>query len=175
MEAQEGVILMQSKAATTAQSSTLAGRTFWFPQYSKAMGIADGVTLAQLLAAISDSWGLDTTGCTPGLYMRYKDVNPWLGQCEATALVTHDYVGGMLMEAMVKLEKPELHTFNMVDGTKVDFTRMQFIRAPFPQGIELCGSIRVERDEILGRSHAYDRYMRLRGKVDDVLVKMLRR
>jgi hypothetical protein len=84
-----------------------------------------GYTLAQLEQAIRDGWGRDTVedgdGWTPD--------NPSGGQCDVTALVVHDLLGGDIIAAKVFLdgEHVENHTWNRLSsGIEVDLTREQF-------------------------------------------------
>ncbi|MFJ3926547.1 hypothetical protein [Streptomyces sp. NPDC090022] len=88
-------------------------------------------TLADLATALRASWSADTCepaditgiGWTPG--------NPAWGQCDITALVVHDLLGGELMVGEVFHEGRQegYHCWNVLaGGIPVDLTREQFRR-----------------------------------------------
>ena len=64
--------------------------------------------LAEIRSALRTAWGPDT--CAPEDIPDWSEANPARGQCANTALIVHDFFGGVLMQGEV-----------MVDGTRVDF------------------------------------------------------
>ena len=82
-------------------------------------------TLAQLEDAIRRSWGPDTVEPNCG----WSPDNPARGQCDVTALVVNDHVGGDLMAAEVVLDGRRVmaHMWNRLpSGIEIDLTREQF-------------------------------------------------
>jgi hypothetical protein len=121
-------------------------------------------TLAQLEQAVRDSWGVDTADeendWTPD--------NPSCGQCDVTALVVQDLVGGELLGADVYLggERVEAHMWNrLASGIDVDLTREQFRRG------EVVGEPVVRKrtpaiaEPSHPRYHRYEKYLVLRRRV----------
>jgi hypothetical protein len=84
-------------------------------------------TLAKLEQAIRESWTLDTSDDGD----EWSPANPARGQCDITALVVHDFLGGELLGADVYRdgERIEGHMWNRLpSGVEVDLTREQFKR-----------------------------------------------
>jgi len=85
------------------------------------------LTLADLEAAISASWSIQT--CDPTDVPVWTADEPSRGQCAVTALVVHDLLGGQLLEAEVHHAdgSPQgFHYWNRLAGVDVDLTRRQF-------------------------------------------------
>jgi len=85
------------------------------------------LTLEGLEAAIRASWSLDT--CDPSDAAQWTPANPSRGQCAVTALVVHDLLGGLLLEAEVHRAdgSPQgFHYWNRLAGVDVDLTWDQF-------------------------------------------------
>lgn len=125
-------------------------------------------TLAQLEAAIRDSWSLETADEDDG----WTPDNPGRGQCDITTLVVHDLVGGDVLAADVFLDgkRIEAHMWNrLVTGLDVDLTRDQF----------RCGEVIGEptvahrtpaiADPAHPRYHRYEQYLVLSGRVRERL------
>lgn len=121
-------------------------------------------SLTTIERAIRDAWSLDTAeeddGWTPD--------NPSRGQCDVTALVVQDLLGGDILGADVFLdgERIEGHMWNrLVSGVDVDLTRDQFKRG------ETVGEPRVGRrtaaiaDPAHPRYHRYQAYLVLSERV----------
>jgi hypothetical protein len=126
------------------------------------------VTLANLERAIRESWSLDTAEEEDG----WTPENPSRGQCDITALVVQDLLGGDILGADVYLdgERIEGHMWNrLVSGVEVDLTRAQFRRG------ETIGEPRIGRrtsaiaDPEHPRYHRYEAYLvlseRVRGRL----------
>jgi hypothetical protein len=80
-------------------------------------------------AAVRASWAADT--CSPDDAARtpWTTDNPAWGQCDVTALVLHDLLGGSLVVGEVHLdgEQHGYHWWNRLDsGLELDLTREQF-------------------------------------------------
>jgi hypothetical protein len=83
------------------------------------------LTLAAIEQAIRESWSLDTSDDPD----EWSTANPSRGQCDITALVVNDFVGGELLGASVYLngERVEGHMWNRLpNGFELDLTREQF-------------------------------------------------
>ena len=122
------------------------------------------LTLAQLEQAVREAWSLDTAEEGDG----WTPENPGRGQCDVTALVVHDLLGGEVLRADVYLdgERIEGHMWNrLVSGVDVDLTRDQFRRG------EVIGEPTVARrtpaiaDPAHPRYHRYEAYLVLSERV----------
>ena len=85
------------------------------------------LTLTDLESAISASWSLET--CDPTDIPTWTPAEPSQGQCAVTALVVHDLLGGLLLEAEVHHADGShqgFHYWNRFAGVDVDLTRRQF-------------------------------------------------
>jgi hypothetical protein len=126
-------------------------------------------TLAQLEQAIRESWSLDTSDDRD----EWSSANPARGQCDITALVVHDFLGGELLGADVYRdgERIEGHMWNRLpSGVEVDLTREQFKRG------EVLGDPivrpRPERfDPAHPRYHRYETYLVLSRRVNERLAR----
>jgi hypothetical protein len=122
------------------------------------------LTLAKLEQAIRESWSLDTSDDRD----EWSPANPARGQCDITALVVHDFLGGELLGADVYRngERIEGHMWNRLpSGVEVDLTREQFMRG------EVLGDATVrprpERfDPAHPRYHRYETYLVLSRRVE---------
>ncbi|MFH8615279.1 hypothetical protein ACH4E8_09415 [Streptomyces sp. NPDC017979] len=79
--------------------------------------------------ALHASWAADI--CSPDDIARapWTPDNPARGQCDITALVVHDLLGGHLLLGEVTLDGADhgYHWWNRLpDGTEIDLTREQF-------------------------------------------------
>jgi hypothetical protein len=126
------------------------------------------VTLAALEQAIREAWSLDTADEDDG----WTPENPSRGQCDITALVVQDVLGGDILGADVYLDgaRIEGHMWNrLVSGIEIDLTREQFRRG------ETIGEPRTGRrtsaiaDPSHPRYHRYEAYLvlseRVRGRL----------
>ena len=126
------------------------------------------VTLADLEHAIREAWSLDTADEDDG----WTPENPSRGQCDITALVVQDVLGGDLLGADVYLdgERIEGHMWNrLASGIEIDLTRDQFRCG------ETIGEPRIGRrtssiaDPEHPRYHRYEAYLvlseRVRGRL----------
>lgn len=129
------------------------------------MGI---ITLAELEQAIRESWSLDTADESN----EWTPENPSCGQCDITALVVHDHLGGELLGADVFLDgaRVEGHMWNrLASGVEVDLTREQFRRG------EVVGEpIARPRTAAIAdpghpRYHRYETYLALADRVRERL------
>jgi hypothetical protein len=83
------------------------------------------LTLARIEEAIRASWSEDTVDPDDG----WAPDNPSQGQCDVTALVVQDLLGGELMATDVYLgdERLMAHMWNRLpSGIEIDLTREQF-------------------------------------------------
>jgi hypothetical protein len=83
------------------------------------------VTLAQLEGAIRASWSAETSD----LPESWTSDNPAYQQCDVTARIVRDYLGGEILVAGVVLEgqRVDRHAWNqLASGLVVDLTREQF-------------------------------------------------
>ena len=129
------------------------------------------LTLAQVEAAIRDSWARDTADAEND----WTPENPSCGQCDVTSLVVHDLLGGELLGADVFRdgERVEAHMWNRLPtGIDIDLTREQFRRG------ELIGEPTVrERTSAIAqpthpRYHRYQAYLVLAQRVRDRLDRL---
>jgi hypothetical protein len=113
------------------------------------------LTLAAIERAIRESWCLETSDDP----VEWSPRNPSRGQCDITALVVNDLVGGELLGASVYRDGRlvEGHMWNRLpNGLEIDLTREQFRRG------ELIGEpvARVRTAEIAAPEHPrYHRYL----------------
>jgi hypothetical protein len=93
------------------------------------------MTLEAVILALRESWGPDT--CAPEDVADWTPDNPSRGQCATTAVVIHDFFGGVLMVGEVFVDAPDgsgllpervdFHWWNRLpDGEQVDITLEQF-------------------------------------------------
>ena len=126
------------------------------------------LTLASLERAIRESWSLDTAEEDDG----WTPENPSRGQCDITALVVQDALGGDVLSADVYLggERVEGHMWNRLpSGIDIDLTREQF------RGGETIVEPRIGRrtsaiaEPSHPRYHRYEAYLvlseRVRGRL----------
>jgi hypothetical protein len=126
------------------------------------------LTLANIERAIWEAWSLDTAEEDDG----WTPENPSRGQCDITALVVQDLLGGEVLGADVFLDgaRIEGHMWNRLpSGIDVDLTREQF------RGGETIGEPRIGKrtsaiaDPAHPRHHRYDAYLVLSERVRDRL------
>jgi hypothetical protein len=130
------------------------------------------LTLANIERAIWEAWSLDTAEEDDG----WTPENPSRGQCDITALVVQDLLGGEVLGADVFLDgaRIEGHMWNRLpSGIDVDLTREQF------RGGETIGEPRIGEPRIGKRTsaiadpahryHRYDAYLVLSERVRDRL------
>jgi hypothetical protein len=118
------------------------------------------LTPAELERAIRAAWGRDTSA-DPG---EWSETNPARGQCDVTALLVRELLGGEILIANVIRagRRVERHAWNRLpSGLTVDLTREQFLdgeafEAPVVQ-------------EPLALSRSSDRLDLLRARVRDAL------
>jgi hypothetical protein len=123
-------------------------------------------TLAQVEQAIRDSWSRDTSEDDD-----WSPENAGRGQCDITALVLHDLLGGELLAAGVYVdgERVESHMWNRLpSGIEVDLTRDQFRRGEVI-GEPDARSRLVELDPTHPRYHRYEKYLVLSQRVRERL------
>jgi hypothetical protein len=126
------------------------------------------LTLAKIERAIRDGWSRDTAEEDDG----WTPENPSRGQCDVTALVVQDLLGGDVLGADVFLDgmRIEGHMWNRLpSGIELDLTREQFRRG------ETIGMPRVGQrtpaiaDPAHPRYHRYEAYLvlseRVRGRL----------
>jgi hypothetical protein len=122
------------------------------------------LTLEAIERAIREAWSLDTAEEDDG----WTSDNPSRGQCDITALVVQDLLGGDVLGADVFLDgaRIEGHMWNRLpSGIEVDLTREQFRRG------EIIGEPRVGRrtsaiaDPRHRRYHRYEAYLVLSERV----------
>jgi len=130
------------------------------------------VTPERLKAAIEASWCAETSDA-PIRYAEYGGENPPYGQCRATALVVHDYLGGSILFSIYK-GSFGAHYYNMLDdGTVVDLTRQQFGKPPH-KGIVLLPPQRTNRAFVKASCRRFRQYELLKDKVAAVLSEVER-
>jgi hypothetical protein len=87
--------------------------------------VTRAVTLSQLEQAIREAWSAETSD-RPG---SWSAENPAYQQCEVTARVVRDYLGGEILVAGVVLDgrRVDRHAWNLLpSGLVLDLTREQF-------------------------------------------------
>jgi len=87
---------------------------------------ARAVTLGDLEAAIRASWSAETSDAPD----RWTPANPAFQQCDVTARVVRDYLGGEILVAGVVLDgrRVDRHAWNLLDsGLELDLSREQFL------------------------------------------------
>jgi hypothetical protein len=131
------------------------------------------LTLAALESIIRESWGPDTVDPDDG----WSEENPARGQCDVTALVVHDFLGGDLLGAEVYLAggRIEGHMWNRLpSGIDVDLTREQF-RHGEVIGEPLVRPRPEKWDPQHPRHHRYEAYLilaeRVRARIEDVAAR----
>jgi hypothetical protein len=132
--------------------------------HSDQLGEQRPLTLADLEAAISASWSLQTSDPTDVPF--WSPDEPSRGQCAVTALVVHDLLGGQLLEAEVHHAdgSPQgFHYWNRLAGVDVDLTRRQFTSGEVVQAPHL-----IERLPSAPWK-AQDQYLIFRDRVRAVL------
>ncbi|WP_354644388.1 YunG family protein [Kitasatospora camelliae] len=115
--------------------------------------------LLDLDRALRQSWAADT--CSPDNQDDWRPENPALGQCDITALLINDLLGGELMVGEVYLDGAQhgYHWWNRLpSGVELDLTREQFLR-----GETLSAIRRVVRPPGLRRR--VEEYLLLRERV----------
>ena len=120
-------------------------------------------TLAQLEAAIRESWSADTASEDN----EWTPDNPSCGQCDITTLVVHDLVGGDVLAADVFLDgvRVEAHMWNRLpSGLEVDLTREQF-RLGQVIGEPTVRNRPATFDPAHPRYHRYEQYLVLSERV----------
>ena len=98
----------------------------------------------QVYQAIRDSWSAETSG-NPAEWTRD---NPSWQQCDASAFVAWEYLGGDLVLGKVFLdgEESEHHYWNRIDGTDVDLTRAQFVDGQEVEEVDVLTSSFLEQN-----------------------------
>jgi hypothetical protein len=126
------------------------------------------LTLADLERAIRDAWSLDTAEEGDG----WTPENPSRGQCDITALVVQDLLGGDILGADVYLdgERIESHMWNrLASGIDIDLTREQFRRGETIGGPTIGQRTSAIADPAHPRYHRYEAYLmlseRVRGRI----------
>ena len=97
----------------------------WVREIATVPAASAFVTLAQLEAAIRDSWGADTSE-EPDVWTAE---NPGWGNCVVTSLVVRDYLGGEIVSAGVLRDgvRIDRHAWNRLpSGLEIDLSRDQF-------------------------------------------------
>jgi hypothetical protein len=127
-------------------------------------------TLEQLVAALQDSWAVDTAYDATD----WNEQNPARGQCVVSALVVQGYLGGGLQRYEVKGEDfEETHYANKIGGVIIDTTASQYdglevnLR-PTPANLKGFSSLLEKR---LADKNTRERYERLKRRVEAILGK----
>ena len=118
------------------------------------------VTLNELEAAIRASWSAETSD----LPDRWTSANPAFQQCDVTARVVRDYLGGEILVAGVVRDgrRVDRHAWNRLpSGLEVDLSREQFVAGEEFEAAEVLG-------EFIG-STADERYALLAERVREKL------
>lgn len=129
----------------------------------------------RLAVAMTQSWSVDTL-------FDSRDWNPAftaINQCATTSLVVQDHLGGKIVECEVQPRrqdgqpddlKPFCHFHNeLPDGSKLDFTRMQF-RFLGENGFAFFAVGYANRDDLLNDyPYLYLGYRALKAKVAELL------
>jgi hypothetical protein len=117
-------------------------------------------TLEELEAAIRNAWAADTSADPD----RWSSDDPAHGQCDATARVVRDLLGGEILIANVVLDgrRLERHAWNRLpSGLTIDLTREQY------HGAERLSQPQAE--EPLGLARGDERYAILARRVREAL------
>jgi hypothetical protein len=87
------------------------------------------LSMTEIDSAVRASWAADTCSDDDAARAPWTADNPAWGQCDVTALVLHDILGGDLMVGEVHLNGKQhgYHWWNRLDtGVEIDLTREQF-------------------------------------------------
>jgi hypothetical protein len=118
------------------------------------------LTLAKLEQAIRASWSAETSE-RPG---DWTEDNPSFQQCDVTARVVRDYLGGDILVAGVVLggRRVDMHAWNRLpSGLELDLSREQFLQGEQFEAAEVL-------TDFVGR-HADERYELLAARVREKL------
>jgi len=117
----------------------------------------------QILQAIRDSWCAQTCGDPAG----WSADNPSWQQCDVSAFVAWEHLGGDLVLGKVFLDgaETEHHYWNRVDGRDIDLTRAQFVDGQEVREVDVVtdASLREHADSI--RPELLDRIAIMRDRV----------
>lgn len=103
--------------------------------------------IADLQSRLMDAWSLESSSL-------WRADIPARGQCNPTALVVHDLLGGELLKTTTL---QGFHFYNRIEGRRLDFTASQFSGPPDYQDLP------ATRDEIMtGTSNAQYEALRAR-------------
>lgn len=118
--------------------------------------------LDELQRIVEESWSVES--CYPSSQQLRNRFNPSLGQCDVTALIVNDFMGGKIMQCIFGEIS---HYFNLVNGNIVDLTVNQF-NGEVPDYIN---SQERSREYLLSDTDTKDRYLILLNKVKDNFIK----
>jgi hypothetical protein len=127
--------------------------------------------ILKLAKALQDSWSSETSNWGDELAAD----NPARGQCQVSALVLQDYLGGDIARVAVEgVGIKEKHFFNKLEnGTTIDSTSMQYkdVEVTFTNSpIDLAaGSYQSVRDRCLADEDTRRRYALLKRLVAEKL------
>ncbi len=126
----------------------------------------DSAKLDQLKEVLNQTWDEDT--CFPN---SWDESNPCKGQCEPTACVVQDLLGGDIYKIVgdESIGAKGAHFFNVIDGEIVDLTAAQFDGpVAYGKGYKVEG-IALGQLRTHGRYNRRQRYENLKGRVAAVM------
>lgn len=121
----------------------------------------------QVFQAIRDSWCAETCGESAD----WSPDNPSWQQCDASAFVAWEHLGGDLVLGKVFLNghETEHHYWNRIDGHDVDLTRAQFVNGEEVREIEVVPSSFLRENLSSMKPEVLERIAIMRVKVDEKL------
>lgn len=117
--------------------------------------------LDELTKIIELSWSKDT--CVLSLQDEWNSEFKNLGQCDVTALIVNDFIGGKIMRCMSETGS---HYYNLINGEIVDLTKNQFKVLP-----NYSDSVERTREYLLNNNDTKNRYKLLLSNVKDNFIK----
>lgn len=124
----------------------------------------------QVCNAVRDSWGPETCGEPDG----FSASNPAWNQCDASAFVVFEHLGGDLVlgEVLVDGERTEHHYWNRIDGVDIDLTRRQFVRGEQVEELDVLSREFVQENMRAMKPEVLERIEIMREKVAERLAVM---
>lgn len=116
---------------------------------------------------IRDSWSAETSGNS----LEWSPDNPSWQQCDASAFVAWEHLGGELVLGKVFLngQETEYHYWNRIDGVDFDLTRDQFIDGQDIEEVEVLSNSFLQQNASSMKPEVLQRITILRHKVNEAL------
>lgn len=121
----------------------------------------------RVLQAIRESWCAETCGDP----VNWSSDNPSWQQCDASAFIAWEHLGGDLVLGKVYLddEETEHHYWNRIDRHDVDLTRGQFIDGQEVREIEVLPNSFLRENASLMKPEVLERIAIMRERVSEKL------